>query len=85
MILAAAARLCSIAAAARRLATAPSDQTIRNALASGLPAREELERRINRALAADLPRAPAGTRQPLALDLTLRPYHGQPFRDPAEV
>ena len=85
VVLAAAARLCSIAAAARRLATAPSDQTIRNALASGLPDREELERRINRAFAAGLPRSLAGTRQPLALDLTLRPYHGQPFRDPAEV
>jgi hypothetical protein len=85
VVLAAAARLGSIAAAARRLATAPSDQTIRNALAGGLPERPELERRINRAFAADLPRALAGTRQPLALDLTLRPYHGQPFRDAAEV
>jgi hypothetical protein len=36
-------------------------------------------------LAADLPHGLIGTRQPLALDLTLRPYHGQPFRDPAEV
>ena len=85
VVLAAAARLCSIAAAARRLATAPSDQTVRKALAGGLPDREDLERRINRALAADLPRSLAGTRQPLALDLTLRPYHGRPFRDPAEV
>ena len=44
-----------------------------------------MERRLNRALAADLPGSLAGTRQPLALDLTLRPYHGQPFRDPAGV
>ncbi len=85
VVLAAAARLCSIFAAARRLATAPSDQTIRTALAGGLPDRDELERRLNRALAADLPHGLVGTRQPLALDLTLRPYHGQPFRDPAEV
>lgn len=85
VVLAAAARLCSISAAARRLATAPSDQTIRTALADGLPERWELERRLNRALAADPPRSLAGTRQPLALDLTLRPYHGRPFRDPAEV
>src|SRR5262245_54876715 len=81
----AAARLCSIFAAARRLATAPSDQTIRTALAGGLPGRDELERRLNRALAADLPHGLIGTRQPLALDLTQRPYHGKPFRDPAEV
>jgi hypothetical protein len=85
VVLAAAARLCSIFAAARRLATAPSDQTIRTALAGGLPDRDELERRLNRALAADLPHGLIGTRQPLAVDLTLRPYHGQPFRDPAEV
>ena len=85
VVLAAAARLCSIVAAARRLATAPSDQAIRTALADGLPERWELERRLNRGLTADLPHALIGTRQPLALDLTLRPYHGQPFRDPAEV
>ena len=42
VVLAAAARLCSIFAAARRLATAPSDQTIRTALANGLPERWEL-------------------------------------------
>jgi putative transposase len=85
VVLAAAARLCSIAAAARHLATAPSGQTVRTALAGGIPERWELERRLNRALAADLPRSLAGTRQPLALDLTLRPYHGEPLHDPAEV
>ena len=85
VVLAAAARLCSIFAAARRLATAPSDQTIRTALTDGLPERWELERRLNRALTADLPRSLDGTRQPVAIDLTLRPYHGEPFRDPAEV
>src|SRR3954471_16945898 len=47
-VLAAAARLCSITAAARQLATAPSDQTVRTALAGGLPGRWELERRLNR-------------------------------------
>lgn len=85
VVLAAAARLCSITAAARQLATAPSDQTIRSALAGGLTDRDELERRLNRALAADLPRSLAGTHQPLAIDLTLRPYHGQPFREWAEI
>lgn len=85
VVLAAAARLCSVTAAARRLATAPSDQTVRTALAGTLPERWELERRLNRALAADLPRSLTGTRQPLAIDLTLRPYHGEPFEELAEI
>ena len=62
VVRAAAARLCSIAAAGRQLATAPSGQTVRIARADGLPGRDELERRLNRALAADLPRSLAGTR-----------------------
>src|SRR3954447_5533163 len=54
VLLAAAARLCSIWAATRHLAAAPSDQTVRTALARSLPDRDELERRLNRALTADL-------------------------------
>jgi hypothetical protein len=84
VVLLAAARLTSLFAAAQRLATA-SGETVRRALLAALPAREELERRLNRALAADLPRALKGTRQPLACDLTLRPYHGRPLRDEREV
>jgi hypothetical protein len=85
VVLAAAARLGSIAAAARHLATAPSDPTVRTALADGLPDRWTLEPRLNRTWAADLPQSLADTRPPLALDLTLRPDPGRPFRDPAEV
>ncbi|MDX2058613.1 MAG: hypothetical protein SFV24_12485 [Gemmatimonadales bacterium] len=85
LVLLAAARLCSLFAATRRLAGVPSDQTVRSTLAGSLPDRDTLERRLNRALADGLPRALVGTRQPLALDLTLRPYHGQPQDDPAEV
>jgi Transposase DDE domain len=84
VVLLAAARLTSLFAAAQRLAAA-SAETVRTALAGALPDREELERRLNRALAADLPRALVGTRQPLAIDLTLRPYHGRHHSDPAEV
>jgi Transposase DDE domain len=84
VVLLAAARLTSLFAAAGRLAAA-SAETVRRALRAALPAREELERRLNRALAADLPRALLGTRQPLACDLTLRPYHGRPFREEREV
>jgi Transposase DDE domain len=84
VVLLAAARLTSLFAAAARLAAA-SAETVRLALAGALPGQQELERRLNRALAADLPRALRGTRQPLACDLTLRPYHGRPLRDEREV
>ena len=84
VVLLAAARLTSVFAAAQRLAAA-SAETVRRALLASLPDHQELERRLNRALAADLPRGLAGTRPPLACDLTLRPYHGQPLQDPAEV
>jgi putative transposase len=84
-LVAAAAGLTSLAAVAGRLLGLPSGETLRKALLANLPGRAELERRLNRALAAALPRGLTGRPQPLALDLTLRPYHGQPFRDPAEV
>src|SRR6476619_3294291 len=85
VVLLAAARLGSVFAAAGRLLGIPSAETIRQALAAALPEREELERRLNRALVADLPRSLVGTRQPLACDLTLRPYHGRPFAQADEV
>jgi hypothetical protein len=84
VVLLAAARLTSLFAAAQRLAAA-SGETVRRALRAALPVRAELERRLNRALVADLPRSLLGTRQPLACDLTLRPYHGRHHTDPAEV
>ena len=84
-LLAAAARLTSLFAAARRLLGLPSGETIRQALLAAPPGRAELERRLNRALAADLPGCLARAAQPLAIDLTLRPYHGRYHTDPAEV
>jgi putative transposase len=84
VVLLAAARLTSLSAAVARLAAA-SGETVRRALRAALPGRAELERRLNRALGADLPRSLVGTRQPLACDLTLRPYHGRHHTDPAEV
>jgi hypothetical protein len=85
VVLLAAARLCSLFAAACRLAAAPSHQTVRTTLAGSLPGREELERRLNRALVAGLPASLVGTHQPLACDLTLRPYHGRPHEHADEV
>jgi hypothetical protein len=84
-LVAAAAGLTSLVAVARRLLGLPSGETLRKALLANLPGRAALERRLNRALSAALPRGLAGRPQPLAIDLTLRPYHGQPLRDPAEV
>jgi putative transposase len=81
----AAARLTSIAAACAALARAPSDQAVRDALLATLPAFPELQRQLNRALADGLPQALRRARQRLALDLTLIPYYGEPYQDPAEL
>lgn len=80
VLLIAAARVVSIFAACRDLADAPSDQTIRNALFASLPEMAELERRLNRALSTELPKALRRKRRIIAIDLTLIPYHGQPLR-----
>jgi Transposase DDE domain len=81
----AAARLASLAAVCASLSKAPSDTAVRTALLATLPALHELQRRLNRALQGDLPRALRRRRQPLAIDLTLLPYHGEPLADPREV
>ncbi len=85
-ILAAAAAQCrSIHGTCAGLHSAPSDETVRQALAANLPELEELQRRLNRALAADLPKTLRRHRQRLAIDLVLIPYHGQPQDDPDEL
>lgn len=81
----AASRITSLAAACAGLRDAPSDTAAHDALLVTLPAFAELQRRLNRALQGDLPRALRRRRQPLAVDLTLIPYHGQPLRDPQEI
>ena len=81
----AACRITSIAAACRALERAPSDTAVHDALLATLPQIQELQRRVNRALQGDLPRALRRRRQPVAIDLHLVPYHGQPLRDEAEV
>src|SRR5262249_17479132 len=80
----AAARLTSLAAACGSLSGAPSDTAARTALRATLPQIHELQRRLNRALQGDLPKA-LRRRQPLAIDLTLLPYHGAPLEDPREI
>src|SRR3954462_6219015 len=85
LLLAAAARITSLSDTCQRLRDAPSDETARKALLATLPDYAELQRRLNAALAGHLPKALRQRPQRLAIDLTLIPYHGQPFRDLAEI
>ena len=85
VLFAACARLCSLSAACLSLAAAPSRETVRKAWLAWMPARDELLRRLNRALVADVPRALRRRPQQIAIDLTLIPYHGQPMLDLSEV
>src|SRR6516165_2070104 len=81
----AASRVASLAAACASLRRAPSDSAVHDALLATLPQTHELQRRVNRALQGDLPKPLRRRRQPLAIDLHLVPYHGQPLHDLAEI
>src|SRR5215213_2524125 len=85
LLLAAAARITSLSDACGRLDRAPSDETARKALLATLPDYAALQRRLNAALAGHLPKALGKQLQRLAIDLTLIPYHGRPFRDLDEI
>src|SRR4051812_1910570 len=85
LLLAAAARITSLSDACHCLRDAPSDETARKALLAPLPDYAALQRQINAALAGHLPKALREHTQRLAIDLTLIPYHGKPFRDLGEV
>ena len=85
VVLTAAAGVTSIHATCGWLKELPSEETVRKALYACLPDFAELQRQLNRALAGRLPRALRRRPQRLAIDLTLIPYHGKPFRDPKEV
>jgi hypothetical protein len=85
VLLYAAARIASLAAACAALRDAPSDTAAHDALLAGLPAFAELQRRLNRALQGDLPKCLRRRRQPLAIDLTLIPYHGAPMHHVSEI
>jgi hypothetical protein len=78
-------RLCSLSAACWLLATAPSRETIRRAALQALRAKDDLLRRLNRALAFGLPRGLLRRPQQVAMDLVLIPYHGLPFDTELEV
>ena len=81
----AAARITSLAAACKALLGAPSYQASHDALLATLPPTHELQRRLNRALQGDLPQALRRRRQPVAIDIHLIPYHGEPLHTEDEV
>jgi hypothetical protein len=77
-----AAKATTIAQACRALRGFPCDQTVYDALAATLPARVQLQRRINQTLRASLPKSVrrGKKRCPVAIDLFLIPYYGLPDR-----
>jgi Transposase DDE domain len=85
LLLAAAARTTSLSDACQRLNDAPCDETARQALLATLPDYATLQRQLNAALAGHLPVVLRRRPQRLAIDLTLVPYHGKPFRDADEI
>jgi hypothetical protein len=85
LLLAAAARITSLSDTCQRLLNAPSDETARQALLATLPDYGTLQQQLNAALAGHLPKALRKHLRRLAIDLTLIPYHGRPFRDPNEI
>lgn len=86
ILLRAAARMSSIAAACRDLRHGPSDQAVFDALAAGLPKTlKVLEQRLHTALTAHLPRRLLRARWTIAIDWHLVPYYGQPLRSRNEL
>ena len=85
VLFAAAAACASLHRICQRLRGAPCDDTLLAALHATLPDYAELQRRVNRALQGDLPKALRRRRQPIAIDIHLQPYHGQPQDDEEEV
>lgn len=85
VVCAAAARLTSIFAACAQMKDAPSSETVRAALLSTLPEYAKLQKGVNRALVADIPKPLRTRKQRVAIDLHLVPYYGKPFQDPKEI
>lgn len=82
----AASRASSIFDACQRLRKAPSDQAVRDALMQQLPSQmNELEKRLNAALAAKLPRNLFRKRRPMAIDMSEICYYGEPFKAQREL
>jgi len=77
----------SIDATCHELKEAPSANRLREVLAQALPDRAILQRALNTILRAQTPRfVKKGKRAYyIAIDLTLIPYHGEPYADEKEI
>jgi hypothetical protein len=78
-------RTGSIHDACLRLANAPCDQAVRNALAGWMPSMPEMERRLNQALRAKLPKGLLNKALIMAIDVTEICYYGRPWRRTKEL
>jgi putative transposase len=88
LLLLAAAQGRSIDSAPADLACAPSPSTIRYQLRTHLFTDHDLaalEERLNAALVSQHPPGIKDSKQRIAVDLTLIPYHGQPAKEPNEI
>lgn len=89
VVFTACSRLISLFAASNHLRNAPSHETVRKALHFNLPGLDTLERRLNATfgytLFRSLRRCLRRRRPRIAIDLHLRPYHGQPAASPDEL
>jgi len=83
----ASANRISMDAACHELKEAPSANRLREVLAQGLPDRATLQRALNTILRTQTPRfVKKGKRAYyIAIDLTLIPYHGEPYADEKEI
>lgn len=85
VLLATAALVGSLHSTCQWLSGLPSEETLRQAVYNCIPDYDTLRRQLNDALAGRLPRALRRRRQRLAIDLTLIPYHGEPYRKSEEL
>ena len=86
VVLRAAARMTSIGAAFRDLSDGPSDSAVRTALEDGLPKTlKVLEKRLDTALTAQLPRRLRRQGWAVAIDWHLVPYYGEPHQSRNEI
>ena len=78
-------RMRSVYDSCQRLCNIPSNETIRKALLATLPPQRDLEAHLNAALGDRLPKCFFRRGQRVAIDITLIPYHGQPYQEAREI
>ena len=77
----------SIESACQELQDAPSGNRLREVLAESLPDRKGMQSALNRMFCQQLHPSVWKHKRGfnIAIDLTLIPYHGQPYKDPKEI